>query len=161
MARCSAALLKMCLGTLTAQEGEGSCWGAELPHEATPPPPPLEVLAVLLTLAGEGRGEKLWGGGRREGGGGRGGGGRGGGGRGGGGRHIILQHLPIWSKMTTYTISSISVKGAQRMTSVSVKTPDYSPWFSARKGFFFDFGKKGYHLKGHLKGSRMVQISAP
>ena len=83
MARCSAALLKMCLGTLTAQEGEGSCWGAELPHEATPTPPPLEVLAVLLTLAGEGRGEKLWGGG----GGGRGeeGGGEEGGGEEGGG----------------------------------------------------------------------------
>ena len=25
----------------------------------------------------------------------------------------------------------------------------------------FDFGKKGYHRKGHLKRSRMVQISAP
>ena len=49
MVRCSVALLKMCLGTETVAEGEGS-WEA---------PPPLHPLPVLLTLAGEGRGEKL------------------------------------------------------------------------------------------------------
>ena len=30
-----------------------------------------------------------------------------------------------------------------------------------QKWKFFDFSKKGYHRKGHLKRSRMVQISAP
>ena len=47
--RCSVALLKICFGTETVAEGEVSC-------EA---PPPLHPLPVLLTLAGEGSGEKL------------------------------------------------------------------------------------------------------
>lgn len=51
MVRCSVALLKICFGTETVAEGEGS-WEA---------PPPLHPLPVLLTLAGEGRGEKLQG----------------------------------------------------------------------------------------------------
>ena len=45
------------------------------------------------------------------------------------------------------------------MSSILAKTPDYSPWFSA-KNENFDFGQKGYYLKEHLKRSRMVQNSA-
>ena len=46
--RCSAALLKISLGTDTEEE-------SEIPH--VPPPFPLPVLAVLPTLAGDGKGE--------------------------------------------------------------------------------------------------------
>ena len=51
------------------------------------------------------------------------------------------------------------IKCLQRMTSMLEKTPDYSPWFSAITENF-DFGGKGYQTKAHLKGNRMVQISA-
>ena len=45
------------------------------------------------------------------------------------------------------------------MTSISAKTPYYSPWFLAKLENF-DFGKKGYHQKEHLKRNRMTQILA-
>ena len=43
-----------------------------------------------------------------------------------------------------------------------IKTPYYSPWFSAKIGIFrfWQPKKKGYHQKGHLKSSRMALISA-
>ena len=41
-----------------------------------------------------------------------------------------------------------------------IKTPYYSAWFQPKTDGA-DFGKQGYHRKGHLKRSRMVQISAP
>ena len=40
------------------------------------------------------------------------------------------------------------------MTSISIKTPDYSPEIEN-----FDFSQKGCHIKRHLKSSRMAQIS--
>ena len=43
------------------------------------------------------------------------------------------------------------------MTSISVKTPYYSPWFLA-KTEKFDFGQKGYHMKGHLKRNRILAV---
>ena len=46
------ALLTMCLGTVTEPDGEGSCVEVH---------PPLPVLVVLPTLAGDGRGEVLLG----------------------------------------------------------------------------------------------------
>ena len=41
-----------------------------------------------------------------------------------------------------------------------MKTPDYSPWFSAKTGNL-DFGGKLYHRKGLFKRAKMAQISAP
>ena len=55
MVRWSAALLNISLGTVTCDEGEGSWEGAVV--EA--PPPPLPVLVVLPTLAGDGIGDRL------------------------------------------------------------------------------------------------------
>ena len=43
------------------------------------------------------------------------------------------------------------------MASISIKTPDHG---FRPESDIFEFGKKGYHLKEHLKGSRMMQISA-
>ncbi len=48
IARCSAALLKMCLGNVNPAAST-AC--------DVDPPPPLLVLAVLPTLAGEGKGD--------------------------------------------------------------------------------------------------------
>ena len=42
-----------------------------------------------------------------------------------------------WCKFQLHSTFDFGVKGLQRMTSISVKTPDNSPWFS-------DFSKKAY-----------------
>ena len=40
-----------------------------------------------------------------------------------------------------------------------IKTMDYSPQFRP-KSESFEFGKQGYHVTEHRKGSRMAKISA-
>ena len=37
-----------------------------------------------------------------------------------------------WHKFQLHSTFQLGVKRTQTMTSISVKTPDYSPWFSAR-----------------------------
>ena len=41
-----------------------------------------------------------------------------------------------WRKFQLQTTFQLGEKGAQKMTSISVKTPDYSPWFSAKNRKF-------------------------
>ena len=46
-----------------------------------------------------------------------------------------------WCKFQLHSTFQRGVRGPQRMTSILVKMPDYSPWFSARNRES-DFGKK-------------------
>ena len=54
--------------------------------------------------------------------------------------------------------SSEELKEPQTMSSISVKTPVHGFRPESEN---FNFRKKGYHRKGHLKRSILAQISAP
>ena len=62
-----------------------------------------------------------------------------------------------WCKFQLHSTFRQGVNGPQRMSSISVKTPDYSLGFLPESETF-DLSKTGYYANMYLKGSKMVQI---